>query len=207
MIGKITTSTVQNKSQQSIKEDFKVAEIGRVVSVANTIQVKLLEKIQFNNVIQDNVVVECRAVLGSSNKGRQHNIKVDDFVMVLFTDLNYNEFFEGRSDIVRNPQKQKQKHSLNNGIILGVISRDLVVGNDVLFKNDCKVGVSDNEKIILQNANENLKAINNTLIDKIKELVDVIKGLETASGGFLNGATLDAVNFDEIKTKNNNLFE
>ena len=207
-------TSVKDKTIKNAKENIKCCELGRIVKIDNTgIEVSLLSKIKYYDNIENNVVIKCLATTGyNKTGGYKQNYEVGNVVVVLFTDTNYEDFFLTGGDVIREPLYNKKIHSINNGIIIARIDEEpeeiLLSNKESLFCNNAEIGIdTETEKIIIQNETEQLKTINISLVNKIKELITLIKGLQTAVGGFINASSLDAVNFDEIITKNNNLFK
>ena len=205
---------VRQATEKATFENLKTSQIGRIVSMSSDgFDVDLITKIKLDQSIQYSPTrIKCLVASGYNNTGGCKTIyEVNDYVVVLFLDYSISSYTKGAFNTIREPKKETKPHSLNNGIIIGKIDRSNVIENEQgFFYKESTISIDkETKKLILKKQNETLKAINNDLIDKIKELKDLIKGLQTpplVGGGFINATTLDGVDFDSIKTRINDLF-
>jgi hypothetical protein len=149
------------------------------------------------------LLVDCPViVLGGSDASLQIPVNQGDHCLVLFNDVNIDDWFEGFTD--RIPESNR-KHDLSDGIALVGI-RNLQNSIQNFDNNTVKLingdaGIQITTKINLGNATSDIKTILENLIDQVKAIV-TLGSPTTQTVSPASQAALEA-----IKTEIGDVFE
>jgi len=209
-------ATINNYDLRKIKKDifecFVVCKIGKIIDITEDgfCKVELIYKQKIYNNSKDNLILNC---IISYDENDLKNYTKNDYVIILFTDEIYNNWKKSIGEIQSRDSRIDNfstTHNLNNGIIISKISKNFL--NNYVGKKHNNTEVSINtqtHKIIFQNPAQDLLALQQGVCTLLKDLVDTIKLLQTAIGGFINSSILDVIKTqaDELSEKYNQLLE
>jgi hypothetical protein len=161
----------QTNAENHIKQSINVCKIGKIITInEQKAEILLIEKSKYLGKTQAMPLLTCRLL---TNNGLITSYKIDDFVIMLFSDIDYSLFHKNvLSFEIDYNSSPASLHSKSNGYILSRIESQ-VLNSEItgIKENNAKLAIHrENEKIIIENEDGNLKEILKDKIDKLDAL-------------------------------------
>ena len=162
---------VINKEVDALVKRINVIRIGKIQSInASDFQVRLIEKSVYQNKIQSMPNLTCKIL---KNNGLIESYKVNDYVIIGFSDINYGQFHEGIGSFeIDYNSSVALMHSKSNAYILGRIEQQAI--NSImtgLKEEDCQIVIQrESKKISIKNSNKKLDDVIKSQNEKINQL-------------------------------------
>lgn len=138
-----------------------------------TAEIKIVFKKTFENVEYEYpMLVDCPVfVFGGSDSSLRFPVKQGDTCLVLFNDVNIDDWFEGSTNKI---PESNRKHDLSDGIaLIGLRNLQNSISdydNDAVQLNNDDTKIVLKEKINLSNSTSDIKTLLDNLIDAVKAI-------------------------------------